>query len=107
MKVKFADPSTYIERFAGQMDLGDKKQDVQLTAVRLLGRFKRDWIATGRTPKSLCAAALLVATRRHGFRRTQLEIANIVQVSDDTLRKRLKEFKVRVFPTLNSWSAAH
>lgn len=56
--------------------------------------MKRDWIQTGRRPSGICGAALLIAARLHGFRRTQKEIIQVVRICDVTLRKRLYEFEV-------------
>ena len=39
------------------------------------------------------AAALLLASRIHGFRRTKKDILSVVHVSDETLRIRLAEFE--------------
>ena len=45
-------------------------QAVSLTALRLTKRMQRDWIVRGRRPLGIVAAALLLAARIHGFRRT-------------------------------------
>eukprot|EP01121_Diplochlamys_sp_Union-15-3_P000128 TRINITY_DN10112_c0_g1_i1.p1 TRINITY_DN10112_c0_g1~~TRINITY_DN10112_c0_g1_i1.p1 ORF type:complete len:421 (-),score=105.08 TRINITY_DN10112_c0_g1_i1:95-1357(-) len=61
--------------------------------MRLVQRMKRDWMQVGRRPAGLCGAALLIASRLHGFRRTQKEIIHTVHVCDITLRRRLNEFE--------------
>ena len=86
------DPSLYIHRFASRLELGDKTHLVSMSALRLVQRMKRDWIQTGRRPSGICGAALLIAARVHGFRRTQREVVRIVRICDVTLRKRLSEF---------------
>jgi len=63
-----------------------------MSALRLVQRMKRDWIQTGRRPSGICGAALLIAARVHGFRRTQREVVRVVRICDMTLRKRLNEF---------------
>jgi hypothetical protein len=55
--------------------------------------MRRDWIQTGRRPAGICGAALLIAGKLHGFRRTQREIIHVVKICDVTLRKRLDEFE--------------
>jgi transcription factor IIIB subunit 2 len=55
--------------------------------------MKRDWICTGRRPSGLCGAAILIAARYHGFKRDISEIVMTVNTCDETIRKRLKEFK--------------
>ena len=87
------DPSLYIHRFAGRMELGNKTQVVAQAALRVVARMKRDWIQTGRRPAGICAAALLIAARTHGFPRTQAEIVKVLRVCGMTVRTRLEEFE--------------
>ena len=86
------DPSLYIHRFASKLEFGDRTHLVSMSALRLVQRMKRDWIQTGRRPSGICGAALLIAARVHGFRRTQREVVRVVRICDVTLRKRLNEF---------------
>ena len=86
------DPSLYIHRFASKLEFGDKTHLVSMSALRLVQRMKRDWIQTGRRPSGICGAALLIAARVHGFRRTQREVVRVVRICDVTLRRRLTEF---------------
>ena len=53
-----------------------------MSALRLVQRMRRDWIQTGRRPSGICGAALLIASRVHGFRRTQREVVRIVRICD-------------------------
>ena len=55
--------------------------------------MNRSWISLGRRPNGLCGAAILIAARMHGFRRTPEQIVKVVHVCDETLRKRIGEFK--------------
>jgi transcription factor IIIB subunit 2 len=54
--------------------------------------MKRDWIHVGRRPSGLCGAAILISARCHGFKRTTQQIVNVVNVCDETIRRRLDEF---------------
>jgi transcription factor IIIB subunit 2 len=92
LKMPLIDPSLFIHRFASKLEFADKTQTVALTAQRLVARMSRDWIQLGRRPSGLCGAALLIAARTHGFKRSQKEVAAIVQVNDMTIRQRLVEF---------------
>jgi len=54
--------------------------------------MKRDWITEGRRPAGLCGASILIAARFHGFNRTINQIINVVNVCDETIKVRLREF---------------
>lgn len=91
------DPCIYIVRFSNRLHKligtdASKVRDIELTALRLVQRMKRDWIHTGRRPSGLCGAALLVACRLNGIHCNIRDIIRIVQVCETTIRKRLAEF---------------
>lgn len=90
--LKTVDPSLYIHRFADKLDLGDKKHIVTLTALRLVARMKRDWITRGRRPTGICAAALLIASKMHGFNKGRKDILDVIKVGEKTLKDRMIEF---------------
>jgi len=52
----FLDPCLYIQRFALQLQFGDKTRKVEDTAMRLVQRMKKDWMHWGRRPTGLCGA---------------------------------------------------
>jgi len=91
-KLPLVDPSLYIDRFAQQLEFGNKTYVVAQTAMKFIQRMNRDWIQTGRRPAGICGAALMMAGRLHGFNRTADDIVNIVRVGDKTLQKRITEF---------------
>ena len=68
--IPIVDPSLYIEKFCLKLDFGDKFRDVKNTAIRLIQSMNRSWMAEGRRPNGLCGAAILIAAKYHGFRRT-------------------------------------
>nr|WCZ58535.1 33 kDa inner dynein arm light chain [Andalucia godoyi] len=92
LDLPIVDPSLYIHRFAAELELGDKTHVVALTSLKLVGQMSRDWMQTGRRPTGIVAAALLLAARIHGFRRTQKDIVDVVRICEATLRFRLEEF---------------
>jgi len=49
-------------------------------------------MSTGRRPSGLCGAAILIAARIHNFKRTTQQIVEVVNVCDETIKKRLEEF---------------
>lgn len=87
------DPCLYIHRFANQLQFAESDHAVSMSALRILQRMKRDWMAQGRRPSGLCGAALLVAARMHNFNRTVKDVIKVVKISEMTIRKRLSEFE--------------
>ena len=55
--------------------------------------MKRDWIIAGRRPAGVCAAALLIASRAHGFARSQGDVTKILRVCGVTVTSRIKEVR--------------
>mmetsp|Transcript_6069 Transcript_6069/g.5411 ORF Transcript_6069/g.5411 Transcript_6069/m.5411 type:complete len:144 (-) Transcript_6069:1088-1519(-) len=74
LELPLIDPSLFIHRFCAKLEFGEKTHLVSITALRLLQRMKRDWMTYGRRPNSLCGAAILIAARYHGFKRTTNQI---------------------------------
>jgi len=64
-----------------------------MTALRLVARMKRDWIVAGRRPAGICAAALLIASRAHGFERQHHDVTKVLRVCGLTVMNRVKEFE--------------
>jgi transcription factor IIIB subunit 2 len=93
LKLEIIDPALFVYRFAAHLDLDDKANAVALTALRLVGRMKRDWIVAGRRPAGICAAALLIAARAHGFSRHHQDVTKILRVCGMTVTTRVKEFE--------------
>ena len=50
-------------------------------------------MTVGRRPNGLCGAAILIAAKIHGFRRTPAQIVKAVHACEETIRKRINEFK--------------
>ena len=55
--------------------------------------MSRSWMTVGRRPNGLCGAAILIAAKIHGFRRTPAQIVKAVHACEETIRKRINEFK--------------
>jgi len=100
LKLEIIDPALYVYRFAAHLDLDHKANAVALTALRLVGRMKRDWIVAGRRPAGICAAALLIAARAHGFSRHHQDVSRILRVCGLTVTNRVKEFEQTPSATL-------
>lgn len=93
LELPIIDPSLYIHRFAAKLELGDKAGAVCTTALRVVQRMRRDWIETGRRPAGVCAAALLIGARAHGFHRTQEDVVRALRVCGVTVSRRLADFE--------------
>ncbi|KAJ9096002.1 hypothetical protein QFC21_005365 [Naganishia friedmannii] len=90
--IPLIDPSIYIARFAGLLEFGEDTRRVAQDASRLVSRFERDWMQTGRRPSGICGACLILAARMNNYRRSVAEVVQVVKIADVTLRKRLAEF---------------
>lgn len=93
LKLEIIDPALYVYRFAAHLSLDDKANQVAMTALRLVARMRRDWIVAGRRPAGICAAALLIAARAHGFHRQPQDVTRILRVCGMTVTTRVKEFE--------------
>ncbi|KAI8872424.1 cyclin-like protein, partial [Ramicandelaber brevisporus] len=93
LRIDFVDPSLYVSRFASQLEFGDKTQRVANDALQIVKRMKRDFMVQGRRPAGLCAAALHVASKIHGFHRSIQEIMKVAKIGQSTIRRRLDELK--------------
>jgi transcription initiation factor TFIIIB Brf1 subunit/transcription initiation factor TFIIB len=91
LQLEIIDPALYVYRFAAHL-LDDGANAVALTALRLVGRMKRDWIVAGRRPAGICAAALLIAARAHGYSPEYAHVTKILRVCGLTVQARVQEF---------------
>jgi transcription factor IIIB 90 kDa subunit len=87
------DPSIYLQRFARHLEFGPDTGKIVMDATRLVKRMDRDWIVQGRRPAGICGAALILAARMNGHKRTIRDIVYVAKVADVTIQKRLDEFK--------------
>ncbi|MCX6820707.1 MAG: transcription initiation factor IIB [Candidatus Aenigmarchaeota archaeon] len=83
-----ADPVTYVPRFCSMFGLSDK---VQAKAIEILKKASKFDITSGKGPTGVAAAAIYVACVLAGEKRTQREVADIVGVTEVTIRNRYKE----------------
>lgn len=88
-----ADPLLFIQHFAEKLEFGKLKIKVVRDAMKLAQRMAHDWIHEGRRPAGVAGACVLLASRIHGFRRTHAEIVAVAHVGEETLQRRLNEFK--------------
>ncbi|KAH3686229.1 hypothetical protein WICPIJ_002786 [Wickerhamomyces pijperi] len=88
-----SDPSLFIQNFADKLEFGDDKVKIVKDAVKLAARMADDWIHEGRKPAGVAAACLLLAARMNNHRRTHAEIVAVAHVGEETLQRRLNDFK--------------
>lgn len=81
-------PEDYIPRFATMLGLSDK---VQARAMDILKKAKKYDLASGKGPTGVAAAALYIAAVLSDEKRTQREVADVVGVTEVTIRNRYKE----------------
>eukprot|EP00981_Chlorochromonas_danica_P003568 scaffold659_cov192-Ochromonas_danica.AAC.81 len=101
INLPIVDPSLYIHRYASQFDFNEKQSSVITSSLRIITRLKKDWIVTGRRPDGVCAAALLIAARAHGFEIDHEAVAAMFRIANETVRRRLTEFKQTPAAQLN------
>jgi transcription initiation factor TFIIB len=83
-----ANPRDFVPRFCSILNLSDK---VQAHAIRILKKAKKIDITSGKGPTGVAAAAIYIACVLTGEKRTQREVASIVNVTEVTIRNRYKE----------------
>jgi len=83
-----ADPKDFVPRFCSILNLSDK---VQAHASKILRKAKKLDLTSGKGPTGVAAAAIYIACVLTGEKRTQREVASIVNVTEVTIRNRYKE----------------
>lgn len=92
--ISLVDPSLYIHRFAGKLNLPQQKQSVIVsTSMHFIATMKRDWMQTGRRPAGVCGAALFLACHVHGEKISRRDIIKAVSVGESTLLNRIADVK--------------
>jgi transcription initiation factor TFIIB len=79
---------SYIPRFSSMMKLSDK---TQMRAIEILKTAKKKDVISGKGPCGCAAAAIYIASVLEGERKTQREVADVVGVTEVTIRNRYKE----------------
>jgi len=84
------DPIVYLSKISRRADVSGS---VQAEAIRLLKEAKRKKVHTGKDPLGLAAAALYLASKQVGQKRTQKDFAKAAGVTEVTVRNRYKTLK--------------
>jgi len=87
LDVKPGPPSTdnYIDKYVSQLGLS---QQVSTRANEILMMSEREGLVTGKSPLGLTAACIYLATLQLGIRITQIGIADVIGVTEVTIRNR-------------------
>jgi transcription initiation factor TFIIB len=88
LKAPSTDPISLIPRFIAELGLN---ADSEKITVKILKAFSNNFSISGKDPKGLCAGALYLVSKLKKKRISQKEIANLVGVTEVTLRSRYKE----------------
>ena len=78
----------YVPRFGSLLGLSEK---VQVNAVKILNEAGTFDVTSGKGPIGVAAAALYIAAVLNGEKKTQREVADIIGVTEVTIRNRYKE----------------
>jgi transcription initiation factor TFIIB len=79
---------SYIPRFSSMLKLSDR---TQVHAIKILRTAKEKDVISGKGPTGCAAAAIYIASVLEGERKTQREVADVVGVTEVTIRNRYKE----------------
>ena len=82
-----------ITKYCGRLEFGNSTTQVAADAIKIIRRMKRDWIVTGRHPAGLCGACIILSARMNNFRRSVREVVYVAKVCDQTIAKRVEEFR--------------
>lgn len=88
LRILPARPESYVPRFAAMLNLSDR---VQVRAIKILKQAKAKDVVSGKGPTGCAAAAIYIASVLEGERKTQREVADVVGVTEVTIRNRYKE----------------
>lgn len=88
MKIPILKADTYISRLANQLDLPAPIETLAYKIIRVLRQVR---LTSGRSPVSMAAAAMYVASTIAGKKKTQRNISEVANVTEVTIRNRYKE----------------
>jgi len=97
IKIMPVNPISFVAKFGSELNLSQK---TQTKAVNYIERAMKKGITSGKSPNSIAAASLYVASLVNKEKRTQLKFAETAKITEVTLRNRfnelLKELGIKV-----------
>jgi len=97
LKIPMVDPIKCITRIANKAEITEKTKHQAINLMNIVTEIE---ISAGKDPMGLAATVIYASCIRTGEIKTQKEIANAADITDMTLRTRLKDLK-RHFDLLN------
>jgi len=88
LKAPSTDPISLIPRFIAELELDT---EAEKATIKILQAFTSKFSTSGKDPKGLCAGALYLVCKKNDRKISQKDIANLVGVTEVTLRSRYKE----------------
>ena len=93
LKVPSTNPVSLIPKFITKLGLD---VEAEKATIKILQYFTTKFSTSGKDPKGLCAGALYLVCKKMEKRISQKEIANIVGVTEVTLRSRYKDLVLKL-----------
>jgi len=90
LKIPMVDPIKCIARVANKVEISEKTKH---QAINLMNTVIKNEISAGKDPMGLAAMVIYASCVRTGEIKTQKEVANAADITDMTLRTRLKDLK--------------
>ena len=90
LKIPMVDPIKCITRIANKAEITEKTKHQAINLMNIVTEIE---ISAGKDPMGLAATVIYASCIRTGEIKTQKEIANAPDITDMTLRTRLKDLK--------------
>ncbi|MFX0076338.1 MAG: transcription initiation factor IIB family protein [Candidatus Hermodarchaeota archaeon] len=87
------DPTALIPTFIADLKLN---HDVAEVATKIVNTFSSRFSTSGKDPKGIVAGAIYLACKLKGLELTQKQIADVVGITEVTLRSRFKELSTKL-----------
>ena len=87
------DPSSLIPTYVASLNLN---HEVEGITTKIVNAFSANFSTSGKDPKGIVAGALYLASKIKGLEFTQKQIADVVGVTEVTLRSRFKELSIKL-----------
>lgn len=90
LKMPLDKPNKFLSGMASRLGL---RTDVEQYSMRIIEKARDENLIVGKNPRGVAAAALYLACFNKGYYVSQAAVARVADVSEVTMRKRLKEYE--------------